>query len=210
MSLESDRERIVETLSAHYAEDHLSTQELEERFERAYRAKTSVELNAVVSGLPALTQPARSPVPRAVTTPPIRHGNTMPERRHVAIMSTLRKGGDWTPSRSTTIKAIMADVRIDLRDATFVDSEIVIDVFAFMSEATFVVPPGVRVECDGFAFMGEFTDRHDARSGDPDAPLVRITGTSFMAKVAVETRLPGETRIAAKRRARLERGASDD
>lgn len=210
MSLESDRERIVETLSAHYAEDHLSTQELEERFERAYRATTSVELHAVVSGLPALEQPARSPVPRAMATPVVRLAGAAAERRHVAIMSTFRKGGDWTPSRSTTIKAIMADVRIDLRDATFVDSEITFDIFAFMAEATIVVPPGVRVECDGFAFMGEFTDRHDARSGDPDAPLVRVVGTAFMAKVSVETRLPGETRIAARRRAKLTRGSNDD
>ena len=125
-------------------------------------------------------------------------------------MSTLRKGGDWTPSRLTSIKAIMAEVKIDLRDATFMDREVTFDIVAVMAEARILVPPGVRVECDGFAIMGEFSDRHDASGGDPDAPLVRIRGSAFMAKVAVETRLPGETKLSAWRRARLERGGRDE
>ena len=53
MSLEAERERIVEQLSAHYAEDHLTTQELEERFDRAYRAASAADLLAVVARLPA-------------------------------------------------------------------------------------------------------------------------------------------------------------
>ena len=105
---------------------------------------------------------------------------------------------------------LFRSVRIDLRDATFVDSEIVFDILALMADATIIVPPGVRVECDGFAFMGEFTDRHDARSGDPDAPLVRIVGSAVMAKVSVETRMPGETRVQAKRRLRIEGKTSAD
>ena len=210
MSFESDRERIVEQLSAHYAEDHLSTQELEERFERAYRARTADELSAVMAGLPALLQPARNPVPHQSMVPTVRRPDGAGERRYLAIMSSFRKGGDWTPNRSTTINAIMADVKIDLRDASFVDREISFDILAVMSDATILVPPGVRVECDGFAIMGEFSDRHDSSGGDPDAPLVRVRGSSFMASVKVQTRLPGETKLAAWRRGRLERGAKND
>jgi hypothetical protein len=207
MSLESDRERVVEQLSAHYAEDHLSTQELERRFERAYRATTLGELQQVLSGLPALAAPARPPAPRP-SSKKVRVADPSPggERRYLAIMSNFRKQGNWTPSRHTNIKALMAGVQIDLRDATFVDSEIEFDVLAVMTEVKILVPPGVRVECDGFAFMGEFGDKHDVGVNDPDAPLVRITGTAFMATVVVETRLPGESRLAARRRERLSRG----
>jgi hypothetical protein len=210
VSLESERERIVEQLSAHYAEDHLTTQELESRFERAYRATTAGELASVVSGLPALAQPVRNPVPRASAAPIARPADGMPERRYLAIMSNFRKGGDWTPQPRTTIRAIMADVKIDLRDATFMDRVVEFDILAVMADATILVPPGVRVECDGFAVMGEFSDRHDASGGDADAPLVRIRGTSVMASVKVQTRLPGETKLAAWRRTRLERGARED
>lgn len=210
MSLESDRERIVEALSAHYVEDNLTTQELEARFERAYKASTADELRDVVAGLPALAQPVRSPMPRPSAASVIRAQESAPARRYLAIMSTFRKGGDWTPNRMTTIKAIMANVKIDLRDATFVDNEITFDILAVMAEAKILVPPGVRVECDGFAVMGEFSDRHDASAGDLDAPLVRIRGSAVMATVTVETRLPGETKLAAWRRGRLERGTGTD
>ena len=210
MTLESDRERIVEQLSAHYAEDHLSTQDLESRFERAYRATTIDELTGVLSGLPALAQPARNPVPRASSAPVIRLADHAPERRYLAVMSNLHKGGDWTPSRLTSIKAVMANVKIDLRDATFVNREIEFEILAVMSETTILVPPGVRVECDGFAIMGEFSDRHDASGDDPDAPVIRIRGTSVMASVVVKTRLPGETKLAAWRRTRLARGETHD
>ena len=210
MSLEAERERIVEQLSAHYAEDHLTTQELEERFDRAYRAASLAELQAVLSGLPALREPARAPVPRASMPRLAQPVSISPERRHLAVMSTLRKAGDWTPSPRNVIRAVMATVRIDLRDASFVDAEVTFDVLAVMSEVKLVVPPGIRVECDGMALLGEFSDRHDASGGDAEAPIVRVRGTSVMANVRVETRLPGETKLEAWRRARLERGVRRD
>jgi hypothetical protein len=145
-------------------------------------------------------RPSKERVPVAAPSP-------AGERRYLALMSTLKKVGSWTPNRSTNIKAIMGEVRIDLREATFVDSEIEFHVFALMAETVIIVPPGVRVECDGLAVMGEFADEHDASANDPDGPLVRVHGSSIMARVAVETRMPGETRRAAKRRARLERDA---
>jgi hypothetical protein len=60
------------------------------------------------------------------------------------------------------------------------------------------------------ALLGEFSDRHDASGGDAEAPIVRVRGTSVMANVRVETRLPGETKLEAWRRARLERGVRRD
>lgn len=210
MSLESERERIVEALSAHYAEDHLSTQDLEARFERAYRATSSTELQQVLAGLPALTAPVKAPAPVArASRPSAAVSSPGGERNYRAIMSNFRKTGNWTPSRNTNITAFMASVQLDLRDATFVDSEIEFDITAVMTEVKILVPPGVRVECDGSAFMGEFAARQDSASEDPDAPTVRVTGFSFMAQVTVETRLPGESRFQARRRERLTRGKGD-
>ena len=120
----------------------MTTQELEDRFERAYRARTADELSSAVAGLPALAAPVRNPVPRPATPALARRPDSVPERRYLAVMSSFRKGGDWTPNRVTTIKAIMADVKIDLRDATFMDREIEFDILAVMSEATILVPPG--------------------------------------------------------------------
>lgn len=209
LSLEQERERIVETLSAHFAADHLTTQELEARFERAYRARTAEELREVTAGLPALAQPARPPAPRP-PAPALDRTPVAGERRYSAIMSNFRKQGEWTPNRRTVLLAVMSDVRIDLRDATFVDHEIQFDVKAVMADVKILVPPGVTVECDGDAFMGEFSARQDNARQDPEAPRVLVSGTAIMAKVTVETRLPGESRLAAWRRSRRLRGGRED
>ncbi|MEA3246119.1 MAG: DUF1707 domain-containing protein [Gemmatimonadota bacterium] len=209
MSLEQERERVVEALSAHFAADHLSTQELEARFERAYRARTLDELRDVAGGLPALAHPARPPTPRPSAPAPERT-SVAGERRYTAIMSAFRRDGEWTPNRHTVLLAVMSEARIDLRDATFVDREIKFDVKAVMADVRILVPPGVTVECDGGAFMGEFSGRHQDAGGDPEAPRVVVTGSAIMAKVSVETRLPGESRLAAWRRSRRLRGGRDD
>ena len=85
------------------------------------------------------------------------------------------------------------------------NAEVTFDILAVMSEVKLIVPPGIRVECDGMALLGEFSDRHDASGGDAEAPIVRVRGTSVMANVRVETRLPGETKLEIGRRRAKER-----
>src|SRR3972149_6403746 len=62
VSLELERERAVQALCAHFAQDHLTTQELELRFEEVYRASSLDEVRRLMTGLPALA-------PMAATTP---------------------------------------------------------------------------------------------------------------------------------------------
>jgi hypothetical protein len=71
-----------------------------------------------------------------------------------------------------------------------------------------IVPPGLRVECDGVAIMGEFKEQHSSPDDDPGAPLVRVRGLALMGSVTVTTRLPGESALAAWRRRKRERGGS--
>ena len=61
--IEVDREQVIQTLCAHFAHDNLSSQELELRFEHAYKAGTSAELRALVAGLPALPADEAPPAP---------------------------------------------------------------------------------------------------------------------------------------------------
>ncbi len=44
MNLELERERAVRVLASHFAQDHLTTQELEVRFEQVYQAASTAEL----------------------------------------------------------------------------------------------------------------------------------------------------------------------
>ncbi|HLA91641.1 MAG TPA: DUF1707 domain-containing protein [Gemmatimonadaceae bacterium] len=204
-SLEVDRERVIQQLCAHYANDHLSTEELEARFDRAYKATSASELAALVSNLPALAGAAVSvPARPAPPLPAATEGEVPREKRSLALMSELVRRGEWIPARRNVVRAIMASVTLDLREALLSSGEIEFDVKALMAEVTVIVPPGLRVSCDGLAILGEFQEYHSSGAGDPVAPLVRVHGTAVMATVTVEARFEGESAKDARRRRRLE------
>jgi hypothetical protein len=200
--LEIDRERVIQTLCSHFANDHLTTQELEVRFEHAYKAATPAELHALVAGLPALPADAAPPAPLYAAAPPSAIGAD--EKRHTVIMSSVRKKGAWTPARTNRVFCLMGNAKLDLREARVMNGETQFDLRVIMGEVELIVPPGLRVECDGSAFMGEFDDQHSASLAAPDAPLIRVTGSALMGAVRIKTRLPGESALAAWRRRMLE------
>jgi hypothetical protein len=202
--IEVDRERVIQTLCAHFAHDNLNTQELELRFEHAYQAQTSVELRALVAGLPALPPEALSPAPLYGVAP--RSQAEQAEKRHLVVMSNVSKRGQWTPARDNKVTCVMGSAKFDLRDANILEGVTHFDLKILMGEVELIVPPGMRVEADGFAIMGEFDDAHSADFADPNAPVIRVTGTVIMGGARIKTRLPGESGLQAWRRRMLGTG----
>ena len=206
VSIEVERERTIQTLCSHYANDHLTTQELELRFEQAYRAQTMVELQALTVSLPALTMAdvGYSPATRSSSITV----EVPEERRHLCVMSELKKRGAWIPARNNLVKVFMGSAVIDLREALLSPGTTRFDLSSIMGEIKILVPPGVSVECSGSAIMGEFDDMHTAATAEPGVPHIEIVGSAFMGSVHVKTRLPGESALEAWRRsmqARLKR-----
>lgn len=198
MSLELERERTVQALCAHFAQDHLTTQELELRFEEVYRAASLDELRGLTRGLPALAPASLSATPLpmyAVATP-----TSVPiEKRFLALMSEVRRQGLWSVPARVAARAFMGAVRLDLREGQVPAGGVDIDVSVFMGEVRIILPPGLRADVDGFAIMGEFTDR-TAGGGALDAPSIRVHGMAIMGAVRVETRLPKEGALQAWKR----------
>jgi hypothetical protein len=187
-SLDAARERAVERLSIHYARDQLTLYELESRLEQAYAARTTEALEAVLVGLPALSPAASAGAALAAKAPR--------SRNYVAVWSGVVRRGAWVVPTHINAIAVMGGIELDLRDATLAAGVTEIEVLAVMGGVVVTVPPTVRLECDGFAFMGGFEDQlKQPASGDPDAPVVRLTGFAFMGGV--------EARV-------LERGAPAD
>ena len=60
---DADREQFVEALRQHHAEGRLTVEELTERTERAYAARTLGDLDALATDLPPLRRPAAAPAP---------------------------------------------------------------------------------------------------------------------------------------------------
>jgi hypothetical protein len=177
--IEQVRERVVEALSEHFARDNLTLDDLETRMARVYSATTPQEVDALLDGLPALATGA--PVPIQVDpyspTPKLRE-------RLVAIMSGIVRRGSWKIPRRLKVVAIMGGVELDLRQAELPPGVTEISAFVFMGGLMIRVPPGVRLETDGFAFMGGFEDRvHEAGVARADAPVVRVTGVAIMGGV---------------------------
>jgi hypothetical protein len=204
VSLELERERTVQALCAHFAQDHLTTQELELRFEEVYRAASLDELRGLMRGLPALAPASMSTAPLpiyAVATT----GSVPVEKRFLALMSEVRRKGVWSVPTRVTARAFMGAVRLDLREGQVPAGGVDIDVSAFMGEVRIILPPGLRADVDGVAFMGEFSDRTAGGALDaPDAPIIRVHGLAIMGAVRVETRLPNEGAMKAWKRRLLE------
>jgi hypothetical protein len=60
---DADREQFVEALRRHHAEGRLTTEELSERTERAYAARTFGDLDALATDLPPIQPSAPAPAP---------------------------------------------------------------------------------------------------------------------------------------------------
>jgi hypothetical protein len=184
-TLDAARERAVERLSIHYARDQLTLDELESRLERAYAARTSEALDSVLSGLPAI-----SPTSEAGTPPVIPEAPR--SRTYFAVMSGVVRRGAWVVPKQISTVAFMGGIELDLREATLNAGVTEISILAVMGGVVVTVPPNVRLECDGFAFMGGFEDQlRQPASGDPNAPAVRVTGFAFMGGVEARVLAPG-------------------
>lgn len=152
------RERVIELLTRHFANDDLTEAQLDTRLQSVYAARTADELDAIVSDLPSLAD-----TPRLDTR--IRATLSGQERRLAGVVP-----------RVLELKSRMGYVELDLRDATFAPGVTTIDVRAFMGYVEIRLPVGVRVENHGHALFGYFA----VKGIDEDSEsIVRITGRAI-------------------------------
>jgi DUF1707 SHOCT-like domain len=173
---DAEREQAAARLRDAAVDGRLTLDELSDRLEQAYGARTAGELEAVVADLPVTATPT-VPAPRGSA-----------RRTLVAIMSGHQLRGRFRLAGSLTAIAFMGGCEIDLRHAVLEGSEVKVRCFAFMGGIDVVVPEGIEVHDSGFAFMGgRNMSVKDARPL-PGTPLVRIQGYAVMGAVNVRSR----------------------
>lgn len=179
-----DRERVVQVLCIHFARDNIPVQELEARLDRAYKAESVAQLEAILSDLPPLDREAFD-----TGAPMLAPAHDVPARGVItAILSGDQRTGGWVLPRHLKVIAVLGGAQLDLRDAVLAPGVSEIEVYAVMGGVVIIVPPGVRVESMGSAFLGGFTvNAGDARVQSPSQVTVRVTGLAIMG--GVETRL---------------------
>lgn len=210
---DADRERVAEVLRDALAEGRLDMAEFEERLDATYKARTYGELTPITRDLPGagVGAPAVSMV-----KPPAGLagsgswadrivGGEGSSRWGVAIMGGFQRRGRWTMPRQFNSFAFWGGGEIDLRDANFVDREVVVNCVAIMGGMTVIVPPGVEVVVRGIGIMGGFDHSQEGVLGDPGGPRVVIQGFAFWGGVGVTRKLPKAERQRLKEERRQEK-----
>jgi hypothetical protein len=186
---DGDRHKVAEILREAAGEGRIDLEELDERLEATYAAKTYADLVPITVDLPAHDS-STVPVPKREVMPASTSHNSS-----VAVMGECVRRGAWLVPAHHTAFSLMGSVTLDLRGATFAERDITITANAIMAEVKVIVDAGTNVVVSGVPIMGEFHQAKDkvAPMLSPDSPVVRVKGVALMGSVSVQRQPPPGT-----------------
>ena len=136
-----DRDRVIEMLRVAAGDGRLTAEELDERVEVAFSARTYGELAALTSDLPAGRQaiaplpPSQPVTPKDVVRLECRSGN-------------VSRGGRWVVPRRIEVRVTSGGCKLDFTDAIISHPSIVVDAQVRSGKLTMLTRPGIAVEAD--------------------------------------------------------------
>jgi hypothetical protein len=191
---DADRHKVADLLRDAAGEGRLDLDELEERIEATYAAKTYADLVPITIDLPGHPQQSVAPAvpPRAAAVPTATFENSL------SIMGDCTRKGAWlVPARHNAF-ALMGGITLDLREATFAARETTIYANAVMAGIDIYVDARTHVIVEGVGIMGAFDQGRDKVPAEltADSPVVRVKGVALMAGVTVTRKgPPGQGRL---------------
>ena len=204
---DADRERVAETLREAAGDGRLTMDELDERLDAVYAAKTYAELVPITHDLPdsgAGPLPAASPSPSGDVR---QYGGDGTSHTAIAILGGFSRKGDWVVPKTFNAFMLLGGGEIDLRDARFSEREVSIHVVAILGGCEITVPEDATVNVNGVGIMGAFEHSAQGMSGSSDGPVINISGVAFMGGVDVTRKPPKKSKrdkLEAKRRRELD------
>lgn len=193
---DKDREHMAEVLREAAGEGRLSLEELDQRLDAVYAAKTYAELEPIARDLPAAgtvhpPEPAPPPGPAA---DPRRFGGQPGSTSGIAILSGFTRKGDWVVPKEFNAVAILGGGEIDMREARFAEPTVTIHAVAVMGGIEITVPEDATVHVNGVGILGGFDDNHDKGGGQPGGPTIIVNGVAFLGGIEVSRRPPQRSR----------------
>jgi Domain of unknown function (DUF1707) len=170
---DADRERAADTLRRAAGVGRLTMDELDERLNAAYDARTRTELERLVADVVA--EDEEEPTHRM----PVRRGEGG-AKWLVAIMGGGDRRGRWRLSERVTAVNIMGGSDLDLNDAELAAEHVELTVFSLMGGSDIRVPDGLNVEVSDFAVMGGNGVHVGDPRPDPGGPVLRLRLISIM------------------------------
>jgi hypothetical protein len=199
---DDDRHRVAEVLRKAAGEGRLDLDELDERLEATFKAKTYGELVPITADLPVRGTDGLPAVP-PVAPPAVQPASAQAVAAAPAYASSLSMLGDctrrgvWRVPEQHTAFSMMGSVTLDLREAVFEAREVTINAVAIMAGIDVVVNAHTQVIVDGVGVMGDFSQSRDKVPAQitEGSPVVRLKGLALMAGVNVQRKpMPGDSR----------------
>lgn len=186
---DADRQRVADVLRDAAGDGRLDLDELEERLELTWQAKTYGELVPITLDLQAtgpVAPPTAAPARRMPPgVPAVGHNSS------TAIMGDCKRRGVWQVPEHHSAFSLMGSVTLDLREAILSSHDTQINASAIMGDVQILVPAHMHVVVDGTPIMGDYGQAKDKVPAEvgPDSPTVRVRGMALMGSVQVK-RLP--------------------
>ncbi len=176
------RERAIRILTDAFAYDVISDSEFERRLDLLGRAVGTPGIDAVVADLPREADLVRRTPDYGVRAPS--------EGRISGLMSETRRTGPWRVPERLAVRAIMCDMKLDLRYAAL-PRQCAIDLTAVMASVAIIVAPGTLVDFNVDPIMGGAGSDADDFFREPTSAHIRVRGMAIMADVRVKVRQLG-------------------
>jgi hypothetical protein len=191
---DDDRHKVAEVLREAAGEGRIDFEELDQRLEATYAARTYADLVPITLDLPVQASAPLPVHPVAPSTPsPVVAGAA--HEKHLAILSGVERKGVWVVPQHLTVNCFMGGADLDLRRAQFAAREVVITINAVMGGADIKVNPQTQVIMEGTGILGGYSGPSEATPPelDTNSPVVRIRGFALMGGVSVSRRpAPGD------------------
>ena len=200
---DAEREVVAEALRQAAGDGRLTLEEMSDRLDQTYSARTYRDLEPIVKDLPGVTvpgvpaQPAASPgsPPGGAVVPmpgrPVVGSSTTPDSA-VAVFSETRRTGVWTVPADYAGLAVFGSVTLDLREASWSSQTVRLQANAVLGEVTVIVDDSVTVRTTGTPVLGEYNGPHEPPQ--PDRPHVELTGLALLGSVEVKRKRPKRRR----------------
>lgn len=208
--MESLRQKAIDALTSAFAGDVISMEEYERRTTLASKAEFPQALDEVVADLPATMSGPATPGQgsRSATRDSSGSGHyssrieaplasynhpssmdlgTAPPLTTGCVMGDRNLTGNWLTGNKVSSFTVMGSTKLDLRDSDLPPGPIKIEVFTMMGETVIIVPPGLPVHMNAFAFMAESSAHRSVNQQIQGARTwVEISGFVMMGSVVVK------------------------
>jgi hypothetical protein len=189
--IEPMRQQTIDRLTAAFASDAITMDEYERRATAANAATSLDQLESISFDLPAAKkstsdgsrnaasrgEPGNAINASLVGSTPMTTGCVMGERNLT---------GNWLSSDRVSSFTVMGSTRLDLRDVDLPPGPVRIEAFILMGETRIVVPRGLPVRLNVFAFMGESQAGREVNQQVNGATTwVEISGFAMMGSLTV-------------------------